>query len=152
KRFTTIFALSFSLLALVLASSRAEIDIRRDAIVEAVEKVKPSVVNINTLERVTVQDEFETPFGKFYGPSHEQDNPSLGSGVIVDEDGYILTNNHVIQRATQIQVAIGTNYYAADLIPTSPTIETDLIRIRKKVKDEKFHAIKFPRDDDVLLG
>src|SRR5436190_2870691 len=116
----------FLITALAAASAwnaAADPDIRRDAIVESVEKVKPSVVNINTLERILVRDQFETFFGLFYGPPREAENPSLGSGVIVDEDGYILTNNHVVQRATQIQVVIGTNYYAADLVATSPTVD-----------------------------
>ncbi len=141
------------LIALIFfaVSSQADIDVRRDAVVEAVEKVKPSVVNINTSERIIVRDQFETFFGMYYGPEHEDQRNSLGSGIIVDEDGYILTNNHVVQRATQIQVTVGTNYYPARMIAVSPTIDVALLKIEPK-NNEKFHAIKLAREDDLLLG
>lgn len=138
--------------ALGIVSARGETDIRRDAVVEAVEKVNNAVVNINTLERIRVRDQFDTFFGMFYGPEHDADRASLGSGVIVDENGYILSNNHVVQRATQIQVVIGTNNYKAELIAASPTVDVALLKIVKRRPDEKFHAVKFARDDDVLLG
>lgn len=138
--------------ALGIFSARGEIDIRRDAVVAAVEKVNYAVVNINTLERIRVRDQFETPLGMFYGPEHDADRASLGSGVIVDENGYILSNNHVVQRATQIQVVIGTNNYKAEVIAASPTVDVALLKIVKRRPDEKFHAVKFARDDDVLLG
>src|SRR4051812_16593843 len=84
---------------------RMDFDIRRDAVVEAVAKVRPSVVNISTAQFVQVQDPFEELFSQFFGqqhrrPAEKQLTPfSLGSGVIIDEEGYILTNNHVIERA-----------------------------------------------------
>ena len=135
----------------VCAGARADIDPRRDAVVEAVEKVKNSVVNINTTQRTVVRDQFETFFGLFYGPERETERKSLGSGVIVDEEGYLLTNNHVVQRANEIQVIIGTNSYPARLIAVSPTIDVALLKIDAR-NGEKFQAVKIARDDDVLLG
>src|ERR1043166_8464737 len=79
------------------------VDIRRDATVAAVEKVMPSVVNIATESLVPVRDYFDEMFGDFWRPYHSQQSQlSLGSGVIVDENGYILTNNHVVRRANHI--------------------------------------------------
>ncbi len=131
--------------------AKAEVDIRRDFVVEAVEKVRPAVVNISTLQRIIVRDQWETALGSFYGPAHEAERKSLGSGVLVDEDGYILTNSHVVQRATRIEVAIGTNFYPAKLIAVSPTIDVALLKIESRGVG-KFRAITFARDDDVLLG
>ncbi|MEO5802746.1 MAG: trypsin-like peptidase domain-containing protein [Verrucomicrobiota bacterium] len=146
------FLILLGVCLLAIFPAQAQVDIRRDAVVEAVEKVKSSVVNINTVQRIRVRDQFETPFGLYYGPEHEADRASLGSGVIVDEDGYILSNNHVVQRAAEIQVLIGTNNYRAELVAASPTVDVALLKIVKHQKNEKFHAIKFARDDDVLLG
>jgi serine protease Do len=89
----------------------------RDPVVLAVQKVLPAVVNIST-ERV-VQRQFNDPFDdlfrQFLGqPRHPQTEgvQSLGSGVIVDEDGWIVTNWHVVRRATRITVVLsdGTKY------------------------------------------
>ena len=95
--------------ALLLASaSAAERDIRRDATVDAVEKVMPSVVNIRTETIVESRDPFEDLFRQFFDPYHRRQESefSLGSGVIIDEDGYILTNLHVVRRARRIQIKL----------------------------------------------
>ncbi|MDB6024431.1 MAG: 2-alkenal reductase [Verrucomicrobiales bacterium] len=137
-------------------TAKADTDVRRDPIVQAVEKVKESLVNISTKTMVPVQDPFQDFFGQFFGPSQRssqryQESFSLGSGVIINEDGYILSNNHVVQRANQIQITVGTNLYNAKLIAASPTVDVALLKIEAK-RGEKFHAMKFARDDDVLLG
>jgi serine protease Do len=131
----------------------AEVDIRRDPIVQSVEKVKNSVVNISTKTMVRMQDPFEQFFGEFFGNSQQRytESFSLGSGVIIDEDGYILSNNHVVQRASQIQITVGTNLYEAKLIAASPTVDVALLKIEPR-NGQKFNAIKFAVDDDVLLG
>ncbi len=76
----------------------AEPDARRDATVEAVEQVMPSVVNIATETIVEYNDPFEQMLREFWGPYYRRRQPntqySLGSGVIIDEDGYVLTNLH----------------------------------------------------------
>ena len=77
---------------------------------------------------------------------------SLGSGVIVDEDGYILTNFHVVRRASRIQVKLwdGREY---DADPWLATASTDIAVIKLRAKPgEKFKPIKFAPDDDLLLG
>src|SRR5437762_13766933 len=100
-----------ALLAVNLAPEPAragEPDVRRDAAVDAIEKVLPSVVNIATATIVEYHDFYDTLLHQFYGvnrPGRRQEQPdSIGSGVIVDEDGYILTNFHVLRRASRVQV------------------------------------------------
>src|SRR5947207_1158886 len=83
------------------------IDIRRDATVEAVEKVLPSVVNIATKTIVRVHDPFEEMYRRLLGQPNSY--ISLGSGVIIDEEGYLLTNDHVVRRADQIAVKFCTS-------------------------------------------
>src|SRR3989442_6032404 len=83
----------------------------------AVAKVLPAVVNINT-ERVvrrTVRDPFEDFYAQFFGYNHvrprqiRQTLQSLGSGFIIDPTGYIVTNQHVVERAADLKIHVTTN-------------------------------------------
>ena len=106
-------------------------------------KIKPAVVNIST-EKVESGVPFEHPelggplddfFERFFGgPPGEQRRRSLGSGVIVDPRGYILTNNHVIEKADEIEVQLSDETrYAAKVVGTDP--ETDLAVIQIETND-----------------
>ena len=134
-----------------------ETDVRHDAVVQAVEKVMPSVVNIATSRIVEVRDFYETLLREFYGlnrPTRREERiNSIGSGVIIDEEGYILTNFHVLRRAERVQVKLA-NGEVYDAEPLVATVQKDvvLLKIRPKKPDEKFTAIQFAADDDVLLG
>ena len=92
-------------------------DPARDPVVVAVQRALPAVVNISTERLVQRQfnDPFDDLFREFFGhPRRPQTQGvhSLGSGVIVDEDGWIVTNWHVVRRATKITVVLsdGTKY------------------------------------------
>lgn len=73
--------------------TRVVIQSEESAIIKAVERIRPAVVNIDTESRV------QTVFGVF-------PEAGAGSGVIVSPDGYVLTNNHVVERAQQIKVTL----------------------------------------------
>ncbi len=107
-------------------------------------KIKPAVVNISTAKVEAsipidhpelggpLDDFFERFFG---GPPGDQRRRSLGSGVIVDPRGYILTNNHVIEKADEIEVQLSDETrYAAKVVGTDP--ETDLAVIQIETNDE----------------
>jgi len=132
-------------------------DVRRDAVVAAVEKVLPSVVNIATETIIHVRDPFEEFFRQFWDPYHRRQPPnsmySLGSGVIIDEEGYLLTNDHVVRRADKITVKFctGTNAYTATVVASDPKTDVALLRLNGQA-GEKFRAIQFAREDDLLLG
>jgi serine protease Do len=131
-------------------------DIRRDATVEAVQRVMPAVVNIRTETIVERHDPFERLLQDFWGPYYRQRGPettySLGSGVIIDEEGWVLTNFHVVNRATRvfIRTADGREFEAERVVGTSYT-DVALLRIKNPPK-ELFPTIKFAADDDLLLG
>ena len=132
-------------------------DIRRDATVLAVEKVMPSVVNIATETIIHIRDPFEEFFRQFMYPYHSQQPAnaqySLGSGVVIDEAGYLLTNDHVVRRADKIAVKFctGTNVYEASVIASDPRSDVALLKLKAR-PGEKFSAIKFAPEDDLLLG
>ena len=132
-------------------------DVRRDATVLAAEKVLPSVVNIATETIIHVRDPFEEFFQQFWGPYHRQQPPhsqySLGSGVVIDEEGYVLTNDHVVRRADKITVKFctGTNAYTATVVASDPKRDVALLKLNAQ-PGEKFKAIQLAREDDLLLG
>jgi serine protease Do len=133
-------------------------DFRRDATVVAVEEVMPSVVNIATSRIVEYRDFYDELRRQFFGlppqnqPRTQEQLNSLGSGVIIDEDGYILTNLHVVRRASRTQVKLADGrVYDADIVVFTPKSDVALLKIRSK-PGEKFKAIKFAPDSDLLLG
>ena len=101
-----------------------------------VSNVAPSVVSVYTRKRAPGVPLFNDPlFRRFFGggenvPRNEQ---ALGSGVIVSEDGYILTNNHVVEGAEEIRVSTADETeYPAKLIGTDPPTDTAVIKIEAK--------------------
>ena len=101
---------------------------------------KASVVNISTRQVIKVKQ--PSPFGdpqmdqffyRFFGgqqPPREQVRQSLGSGFVISADGYILTNNHVVDQATDIRVSFDDGrILEAKLIGRSPEIDIALIKV-----------------------
>jgi serine protease Do len=168
RTFGNFFKLALAGVALLIAqvvSAVEDVDIRRDAVVAAVGKVMPSVVNIATESLVPVRDLFDEMFGDFWRPYHRQQSQySLGSGVIIDEDGYILTNDHVVRRANKIWVKLsgGSEIYLATNIVTDPKTDIAILKIIGAAENGekivplpagmKFKAVQFAADDDLLLG
>ncbi len=141
--------------SLFCTAAGGEADVRRDAAVEAVQRVMPTVVNIATEEVVPISDPLENLFREFFDPYYRrQPNAqySLGSGVILDEEGYVLTNFHVVGRARRVWVRLHDGReFEADKVAVNSSTDVALIKIRSK-PNEKFAAIKFAADDDLLLG
>ncbi|MGH7478841.1 MAG: trypsin-like peptidase domain-containing protein, partial [Candidatus Methylomirabilales bacterium] len=106
--------------------------------VEVAERLKPSVVNISTTQKVQpsrrqTEPFFRGPFREFFGEEFFErffERRSLGSGVIVDAKGTILTNNHVVEQADEIQVTlVDERTFQAKVIGTDPKTDLAVIRI-----------------------
>jgi len=148
------FKLSTSLLlCLCFAAGAQETDIRRDATVNAVEQVMPSVVNIATKGKKPVRDVFDQFQRQMLNQPMYDEVVSQGSGVVIDDSGYLLTNFHVINGADEIQVQFvnGTNIYEATVVKTDAKTDVALLKIEPR-PGQKFHAIKMAKEDDLLLG
>lgn len=102
--------------------------------------------------RQQMMDPFEYFFGfggRGQGPANPQPSVGFGSGVIIAKDGYILTNNHVIDKADQIEVTLNDNSkYTAKLIGADPTTDIALLKIEGK----EFHYIPFGDSDKLKVG
>src|SRR6266850_1186113 len=123
--------------AIAVRLGAAEMDIRRDASVEAVQRVMPSVVNVATEEVVPIRDPLENLFRDFFNPFYRNRPPntqfSLGSGVIIDEEGFVLTNFHVVGHASRVWVKLadGREYEAEKIVGTTYT-DVALLKIKAK--------------------
>ncbi|MBU4229872.1 MAG: trypsin-like peptidase domain-containing protein, partial [Proteobacteria bacterium] len=132
------------------------------------DKLSPTVVNIYTTQTVkpsrSPHDLFNhqdvpEPFRRFFGlpspfdqdqPQREQKRTSLGSGVIISKDGYIVTNNHVVENADTINVRL-TNFeeYDAKIIGRDPKTDLALLKITPK---NGLPAIAFGDSDKLRVG
>jgi S1-C subfamily serine protease len=133
----------------------ASSDAARDPVVLAVQKVLPAVVNIST-ERIVdreFNDPFEDLFRQFFSQprrSQAQGIQSLGSGVIVDEDGWIITNWHVVQRATKINVILADgSHYDAQYVSGDDKNDLALLRIQPK---KPLPAVEIASESQTMLG
>src|SRR6185503_14212657 len=98
----------------------------------------------------------ENLFREFFDPYYRRRAPntqhSLGSGVIIDEEGFVLTNFHVVGRASRITVKLmDGREFEADRVNFSSLSDVALLKIRA-TNQIKFTAVKFAGDDDLLLG
>ncbi len=95
------------------------------------QKASPAVVSINTSQNKAGNPHNQDPwFRFFYGEQEEQNPAGLGSGVIVSPEGHILTNNHVIEDADDIEVVLSDGRKAlAKVIGTDPDTDLALLQI-----------------------
>ena len=102
-------------------------------------QVTPAVVNISTTTTVRIPGNlFQQYFGPYYGdiPDRELKQRSLGSGFIVEKDGYIITNNHVVDGASEIKVKLADGREStARVIGRDPKTDLALIKISTFLKD-----------------
>lgn len=119
----------------------------------AAEKVMPAVVYIrSTQEGISRSEEVQSidPFRDFFGPRGPQGpSQSSGSGVIISESGYIVTNNHVVQDADIVEVTLYDNRtFKAEVIGTDP--DTDLALV--KVNEKGLPSLSFVDSDKAKVG
>ncbi len=132
--------------------SRAEIALSFSA---TVKKAAPAVVNVYALKRTQarpmspMEEEFRRHFGMQQMPM-ERVQRSLGSGVIVHENGLVITNHHVIQGATEIRIALGDRReFEADVVLLDPKTDLAVLRMRAK---ERFNPIEIADSDEIEVG
>jgi len=132
---------------------------RRTPVVQAVERVRGAVVNVSAEELVRVRvggepksmaellfgDLLETPrYRKGYAVT------SLGSGVIASPEGYVLTNNHVVERGTRLRVGLlDGREFTARVVGADPSSDLAVLKLETK---ERLPWIAAGRSDDLMIG
>ena len=131
------------------------------------EKVRPGVVNIQVVKKVKNVDfgfrRFpgnpfgdQNPFGDFFGPFSEGNPPreykqqGVGSGFVMSKEGYILTNNHVVEDADQIKVKLANGKeYNGKVVGRDPKTDLALVKINGA---SDLHPLKLGNSDDLKVG
>jgi Do/DeqQ family serine protease len=136
-------------------ASAAEVRLSYSAVVQ---KAAPAVVNVYAARTVTTRNPlFEDPFFRRFfgapgmpGPS-EQQQRSLGSGVVVDPAGLVVTNHHVIEGADQVKVSLSDRReFEAEIVLKDA--RSDLAVLRIKGNGERFPALEFADSDALAVG
>lgn len=150
-------------LALVLAQAMSAAA-RPDSLADLAEKISPSVVNITTSTVVAGQSgpnpivpegsPFEDFFKEFQDRKPGGDRPrrssALGSGFVISEDGYIVTNNHVIESADEIVIEFfGGEELDAKVVGTDPNTDIALLKVET---DKPLPYVKFGDSDSSRVG
>jgi len=142
-------------------------DERPASFADLVERVRHSVVNISTTKVIKghpLQPFFgpDSPFKDFFGddffkrffgdiPQRKFKTHSLGSGFVISQDGYILTNNHVVEKADEIRVILDTGKeYDASVVGRDP--KTDLALIKVKPDKDFPEPAKLGDSDKIRVG
>ncbi len=119
--------------------------------VNAAKIVTPGVVHIKSTYDESEGYASKNPIYDYFGFGNPNGRKSraTGSGVIISDDGYIVTNNHVIENASEVNVTLNSNEkYEAEVIGTDPTTDLALI----KIKGRNLPFVKFGNSDELEIG
>lgn len=170
--FIGVLAIGFNMLGSINGLSgfgfnKASAAVTPDSFAELAEQSSPAVVNIRTVKTVQgggqVFKQFrQRPFGKnepfhdfydrFFGNERQRQykQRSLGSGFIIDKEGYIVTNNHVIENADEIRVQLSNDKeFDAEIIGRDPNTDIALIKIKS---DQNLPVLKLGDSDALKVG
>ena len=139
-----------SILVCVLFSSNHQFN---NPFIEVSKKANPCIVSIIS-EKEVVQKQFNPffndPFFEDFFPEFKRKGESLGSGVIIDNEGYIITNNHVIKGADDIYIKVnGDKDYKASIIGADPLSDIAVLKIDT---EDKFIPVNFGNSDKARIG
>jgi Do/DeqQ family serine protease len=126
---------------------------------KAAAKAAPAVVHIRTImkgKEISMPDFGDNPFKDFFGdgqgkinPNQAQPQRASGSGVLISADGYIITNNHVVENTTELSVTLNDKInYKAKVVGTDPSSDMAVI----KIEGHNFPYLSFANSDNVRLG
>lgn len=123
---------------------------RRNAIVRAAQRAAPAVVSVNVLQTAVVQTPYRDFFGFFYVP-RRRTVQNIGSGFIINARGYLLTNEHVVNKASKVSVSTsdGTTY-DAEIIGSDPNSDVALLKINPG--GAKLPVAQLGDSDDLYIG
>ena len=147
----SLFGRQNSIVSLAPNSHATTVGLTADAVdfTDAASRTVHTVVHVKNVSKRTVSNPIlEYFYG--YGGGQQQEQIGTGSGVIISEDGYIVTNNHVVKDASEIEITLNDNKsYKAKLIGTDSKMDIALLKIDAK---EKLPYTTFANSDNVKVG
>ncbi len=159
--FLIIAALTIFILPALFNELSAGVASRRNKVVIAVEKIGATVVSLSAKRRVVQRHidplygfrskRFNEYFNDFFGNFEEKKVEfPLGSGVIIDEDGYIVTNEHVVSQASSIEVSLHDGKtFKATVVSSDPKNDLAILKIET---DKPLPYINMGISDDLMIG
>ena len=160
RNYKSFFNIGKIFILLIFSTSIAQSKTPPISFADLAEKLMPSVVNISTTQTIkTTTNPFpfqfppgspiEDMFKEFNRPT-ERKATALGSGFIIDKEGLVVTNNHVIQGAEDIFVSVnGSKEYKAKVIGKDPYMDLAVLQIES---EEKFQPVSFGDSDKARVG
>jgi len=162
---TRVRAIWLTVLAMILVLAQVAIaQARPESLAPLAEKVSPAVVNITTTTLVEGRtgpqgivpegSPFEDFFKEFQDRNRDQDRPrrssALGSGFVISEDGYVVTNNHVIDGADEIRIEFfDGEELEAEVVGTDPNTDIALLKVKA---DKPLAFVPFGDSDTARVG
>ena len=139
----------------------------QEAFIKIADLAEPAVVNISSTRVEKIQsysfkgpsgenDPFDDFFKHFFPPETERKYNSVGSGFVIDEQGHILTNYHVIERAKDIQITMGAGdnkkTYPGEIVGSDAKTDIAVIKIKTKEKNKKFTYLALGDSNKIRVG
>ena len=128
----------FYLLSISVVFTQITVDnSRQNAITVAIEKVSPAVASINVtqVQRYTISPFQRDPWFEYFFPPEirQREVKGSGSGIVISPDGYVLTNDHVVENASKIIVTLkGGKQYDADIVGVDELTDLALLKLDGK--------------------
>ena len=140
-----------SLLVIALSLVAGDVNSRRSPVVQVVEKVSPAVVYVGTVQVVETRFRGRGFDDYFFGPQEERRAvEGLGSGVIIDPSGIIVTNDHVIRGASEIHIVLADGRQLdAEVIGSDADADLAVLKVNTKAP---LPAAKLGTSSDLMIG
>ena len=126
-------------------------DSRHNAITRAIEKIGPTVASINVIQDVVVPFGGDPWFNYFFPEMfyHKRKARSSGSGVVISPDGYVITNSHVVENASEVFVSLqGGKEFSAEIIGIDHISDVALL----KLDGRDFQYASLANSDNLIIG
>ena len=153
-------------LGMAIGAAEARVQERPDSFAELAEDLSPAVVNISTAQRLPAREEAfgngapfppGSPFERFNelferdgAPRGPRRASSLGSGFIIDPEGIIVTNNHVVEGADEIEVTLSDGQVLeAEIVGRDPLVDLAVLRVQP---ESPLPAVQFGSDENARVG
>jgi len=126
---------------------------RQNAITNAIQKIEPAVVSVNVIKTQVIRrrtNPFENPFFGFFNNSpYKREIKAIGSGVIVDKEGHLITNSHVVEGATKMKVILSDGRsFDAKIVGTDIIHDIAIL----KIEGDNLPIAKLGNSSDLIIG